>query len=136
MAAASIAGISALGSLGQGLFGAKGLKTEAAQLEQQAGQYRLRASQVAHSRREEFGSALATVRSLRADRNVIEGSRAQFTREGVARRRERNNENSAVLGEKLRENRLLSTAASKRRAAPFALLQGGLGAARSIGGLL
>jgi len=119
-------------SAGTRLFGGLGKsaaqKTEAKQLEFQAQQHRLRASQIAHSSREQLNESLGALTVSRASRNVSGGSRSRFIQRNTVRRRAKTNENSAILGEKFQEQRLLSSAASRRRAAPFSIASGVTGA--------
>jgi len=108
------------------------LKTEAAQLEHQAKQFALRGSQVAHSRRQELNEALSTIDASFASRDISGDSFSVGNLKRTATRRSQTNENAAILGEKFKEQRLLSEAAAKRRAAPFAQLAGINNAANAL----
>lgn len=129
---ATLMGGLAVGAVYKGLAGAAAQKTEARQLEYQAAQRRLRASQISHSQREQLNEGLATFRVGRASRGLRDGSRASFVQSNTIRRRAETNENAAVLGEKFQEQQLLSNAAAKRRAAPFMVVSGITNAARTL----
>jgi len=129
---ATLAGGVAVGKVYKGLANAAAQKTEAKQLEYQAAQRRLRASQTAHSQREQLNEGLATLRVGRASRMLTDGSRASFMHRNTIRKRAETNENAAVLSEKFAEQQLKSNAAAKRRAAPFSVVSGISSAASTL----
>lgn len=131
--AAALPVISGGFSIAKGFAQAKGLKREAKELELQRRDQDLAGRQQSSIHRQNLNTALNTIEAVRATRNV----RDSF---GTAVAREENldnaisNENIAVLNSNLRRDALGRAAASKRRAAPFALAGGLLQGANTIAG--
>ncbi|NOX95820.1 MAG: hypothetical protein GXP04_12225 [Alphaproteobacteria bacterium] len=125
MAASAIfTGISAGASLASSFGQRAALKSEAKSLEFQARGEKLRGKQISVVRRDQLNQALATIDTIRVGRGLSLDSPGGVNIRRVNRRNSQTNENAEVLSSKFRETDIKTRAASKRRAAPFALISG------------
>lgn len=114
----------AAGSIIGGLGQRAALKTEARHLEFQAKAERLRGKQISAARRDDLNETLAAIDSIRTSRGLEADSIGSLAIRREQRQNARTNENAEVLSSKFRETDLKASAASRRRAAPFAVLSG------------
>lgn len=132
----ALAGFSAATSIVGGFAQSAAMKSEAKSLEFQAKAEKLRGKQISAARRAELNETLSAIDTLRVDRGLALDSVGGMNIRRANRKRSRTNENAEVLTSKFRETDLKTKAASRRRAAPFAILAGFGQAASTVGGAL
>ncbi len=111
-------------SIASGIEKAKGLKRQGYQLEYQAKIENLRGKQVSVQHREQLNEALGTIDVISASRGLSGASVGQSARRRANQKAADRNELTDVLSSNLRREELKSSAASKRRASPFAAIGG------------
>lgn len=111
-------------SLASGLEQSRGLKTQARSLEDAARIERLRGKQISAARREELVTSLSALDAFRAGSGLSVDSPSALAARDRVLSDAFEAENADLLGSNLREQSLLQQAASRRRAAPFAVLGG------------